>query len=280
MENRRLLRIAEECAEQYRDQPHVISILLTGSVAYGKADHASDIDLLVIYEELDAAAYKQIRKEAEGQDSIFILGGREAGFITVSNFVKGIKCDVVHLPQSKIEATIEAVKVNIDSDENLQSMLFGLTYAKVLHGAENIKPLQQKVKKYPKRLATSILNKSLQFTPKWVYYNMVLPREDMPFLYECILDDLRRVYRIICALNNIYHPGKLKGIDVLIRDRIRIAPLNMAVRIDELFDVHPEKSVDLLYHLIDETIVLVREHQPGIDLKPVLERLELVLRKR
>ena len=107
---------------------------------------------------------------------------------------------------------------------------------------------------------------------------MGVDRNEVIFLQEEMLNAVQNIFGVLCGLNKLYHPGKIKGLNQTV-NKMRIAPPNVASRLPALFEVDMQTAVNNLKTLIEETIALVETHLPHIDTAPTRKLFTMQLRK-
>lgn len=278
-ESLKLQELAKNLLPEITADENVEAVSIVGSVAYGISDSASDIDLLILFEKLPDEKIEQIKKYWTLRKPIYVIGGKEAGFVTVGRFVDKIKIDFGHLRRNYYEEIIENVCVKAETDLGQQAALFGLLNSTVLFGENYIEQFRKKVKVYPEKLQTAMLKTFCHFTPKCVYDKMIVDRNDKLFFYEMALKDLNNVIAILFSLNKIYHPGKFKGIEWILEKQFKIKPQKFEEKIDLVLTSNLKKGTKVLFDLIGETLELVSEVCPKFDLGFTKSRMDLVLRE-
>ncbi|KAA3603924.1 MAG: DUF4037 domain-containing protein [Calditrichaeota bacterium] len=278
-ESLKLQELAKKLLPEITTDENVEAVSIVGSVAYGMSDSASDIDLLILFNKLTDEKIEQIKKFWTPRKPIYVIGGKEAGFITVGRFVDKVKIDFGHLRRNYYDEIIENVCVKGKTDLEQQAALFGLLNSTVLFGENYIEQFRKKIRNYPDKLQTAMLKTFCHFTPKCVYDKMIVDRNDKLFFYESALRDLNNVIAVLFSLNKIYHPGKAKGIGWILEKQFKIKPKNLEQKIDLVLTSSLKKGTKVLFELINETMDLVSEIRPNFDLSFTKSRMNLVLRE-
>ena len=112
-------------------------------------------------------------------------------------------------------------------------------------------------------MQNAVVSQHLKFHPKWVLEKMGYERNDILFINETLLADINNMVGILCGINKLFLPGKLKGIDHTI-EKMKIKPANFMERYKNVFKLHGKAATDEIYKLIDETIQLVDIHMPEV----------------
>ena len=280
-ESKKLLAIAQKQADNFwakqKEQLHALSVV--GSVAYGISDKYSDIDFFLLYKNAQDILFEDIRKEGSSPETLYIVGGEEYEFITIGKWLGNIKIDFAHIAAGKFEASIDAVLNKHDMALEHQAALFGIQYSTVFYEEGLISDWRKRIAVYPQELKINSLKKSLSFNPKSVYYGMGLYRNDDLLVRELLIDDLQKVIRIVFALNEVYHPGKMKGLEWIVKKHLSIQPASFWERIEKINNSICETACDLMMQLIADTIDLVKQQDLEIDIDGLTKRHSILLRK-
>jgi hypothetical protein len=273
------IALAKKNATRFTSNPKVKAILLTGSVVQGGADDYSDVDCTIYYatppseEEYQAAC-----------DTAFAAGGdlyggsAEEGF-ALYEYVDGIRCDFGYNLIPQVEELLTEMLTEPDlTDPNKQILVSGFVTGMPLYGEDWITGWQTKLVDYPPALAKATVQKHLRFHPYWVLEKMGVERNDVFFLYDTFVHIAENIFGILCGLNRIYHPGKLKGAGWTI-DRMAHKPANLQARLEQIFLVEPRAALPIIHDLIEETLALVEAQMPEVDTSRTRRILPMVLRK-
>jgi hypothetical protein len=103
-----LLQLAQQHADIYAPLPGVQAIVVTGSVAGGYADHYSDIDMLIYYDELPPEDAMAAACERAGGSNWGLYGRDEDGSAEYY-YVNGVKCEFAHATAKSWEQIIRSL---------------------------------------------------------------------------------------------------------------------------------------------------------------------------
>lgn len=274
------MELARKNAVQLMNDPNVISMLVTGSVAKGIADDNSDIDTIVIYDKpLTQDNFDRIREDAIASGGGLYGEDIESG-ITVYKFIDRIRYDYGHTFHDPWEKLLDDYLKEPDiTNAECQIMLSGFIDGAAIKGQEWAeKKKRYFIDSYPDKYAEDLVKKNLAFHPKWVLVKMGLERNDTLFLYETFLDIEKKIFGILCGINNLYHPGKFKSADYTI-DKMKIKPDGLYERFTKVFHSSESEAIEILSGLIMETLDIVDEHMPEISTKRNREIFSMVLRR-
>jgi predicted nucleotidyltransferase len=278
--SKRRLELAKENAVQLMNDPNVIAMLVTGSVAKGIADDNSDIDTIVFYEKsLTKNDFDIIREDALSNGGGLYGEDIESG-ITVYKFIDGIRYDYGHTFLEPWEKEIDEYLNEPEiSNAEFQIMLSGFIDGAPIKGDKWVeKKRRYFIEKYPDKYAEDLIKKNLTFHPRWVLDKMGLERNDTLFLYESFLDIEKRLFAILCGINKLYHPGKFKSADFTI-EKMKIKPDDLYKKFVNVFKNSEAEAIDILSGLIMETLDIVDEYMPEISTKRNREIFSMVLRR-
>jgi Nucleotidyltransferase domain len=263
--NERRLALARRMAAVCAAYPGVRAIALTGSVARGEADDASDIDLLLYYDALPTEAeVEATRKAVGGSERIFFLGDPGEGSFAESYAVDGVKHDFAHTTLATWERDMAEVLEQHQCDSPMQKALAGILDAVPLHGAELLDGWKARAARYPDALAEAMVKRHLRFYSLWVPEQHAADRGDLLFLYEILTEAERNILGVLMGLNRVYHWGEYKRMDSFLA-RLPIAPGGLSSRLKAILRVEPHAAVHQLGTLIDETFALVETHMPQVN---------------
>jgi predicted nucleotidyltransferase len=275
-----LLTLAQRVAMQVAQTTTVEAILLTGSVAQGYGDACSDIDLMLYYAELPTAAEFAALQQAALDSGGGLYSFDPAEGLACYHFIEGVKVDFAHQPTADIAQRIaDFIAAPSVDDTTTHLILSGIRQGMILHGAPLLAQWQQQLATIPAHFGPDLVRANLRFPPVTVLTKMGVARQDYAFVYELLLDSVRRLLNVWCGLNGAIPPGKLKAID-RVAPKLTLVPANLGQRLRKLWALPPTEGVALFYQLVDETLALVEQHLPAIDTQPARQRLQLPLAQR
>lgn len=257
--------------------PEVTEVVLTGSVSRGVADELSDIELLVVGDELPA--YEDAVASAE-----------RAGLARVDTWVRR------DLPARHLGGVFDAQAIELVwwsrafADERVAAILAcevldgrlatadALVHGIALRTSGALADWQARLADYPEPLTAALVREAALmwrgYQPNGVL-TIARPGERVA-LVERLVDDVRRIVRIVFALNRVWEP-------TLKRLAARVAPLAvkpplLAERAESaLVERDPRAALQTIYELAAETLALVPDE---LEITPsrawVAKALELV----
>lgn len=274
------MQLAQQNAARFAQNKQVIGILLAGSVSRGTADTYSDIDCSIYYASPPSEAEFEALCDQAVASGGGVFGGTAASGFAVYEYINGIKCDFGHIAFDQVTQQLQKLIDNPPlegGDDHI--FLSGFYDGLPLYGSDLISSWQRKLDSYPTELADGWVQKHLRFSPRWVLETMGFARGDIAFVQETLLEATNNIFNILCGLNHIYPPGKLKGMAWSIR-KMTHKPPNLLTRLENMFQLcyaNIDQTVAELYQLIDETLTLVETHMPHIDTSRSRTIIKMVL---
>lgn len=93
------------------------------------------------------------------------------------------------------------------------------------------------------------------------------------WLYQIVVETEYNVLAILAGLNRLYFSAfQFKRLRKFV-GKLRLAPADLAARLDALFRADPATTVTQLELLVRDTVALVEAHVPAVDTRTVRERL-------
>jgi predicted nucleotidyltransferase len=260
----RLRALADRLAASYTTHAGPRAILLVGSAATGNADAYSDLDLLLYYDEVPLEeVFAAARRDVEAERFSGTRWPDGAGY-SERYYVGGIPCQVGHISVAAVERELAKLR-KLDLDEMLPKIVSGLHEGLPLHGREVIERWRRRAR-YSERLQRAMIERHWRFFPWWYFQERLRTRDATIWRYEVLVQSAYNLVGVLAALNRVYfstfefkRAGKLLA-------RLKIAPPNLAPRLDALFDSDELASTAELERLVAETRDLVAERFPDLDL--------------
>lgn len=271
------IELAKQNLEMFKHLD-IAAAMITGSVAKGYADDNSDIDTLInVDKKLAKDEFDKIVDNARASGGDLYHGTTDEGF-AVYYYIDGIKCDFGIGDYRETEKLIDEMtaKPEVDLIKHLQ--VAGIMDGYDLYGSELISKWRSKGVQFPYELQIMMINHFKKFHPKWVMEKMAVDRGDILFYNESVVEIIGNIIGILCGLNKMYHPGKLKGIEYTV-NKMKVKPDNFINRYNRIFSIEKSLAVEELYILINETLNLIDKHLPEISTERSRKILDMKLRK-
>jgi predicted nucleotidyltransferase len=271
------LQLAEKNAEGYINNPNVAAVVVTGSAAKGYADEYSDVDNLVILNDrMSRDEFDKIVENAKAEGGDLYHGTPEEGF-AVYKYIEGIKFDYGFGLKAEQEELIDNMLNNPEPDDIKQLIISGFCESYIISGHNWVNEWKSKALNYPEQLAALMVKKYLHFHPKWVLVKMGLERNDNLFLYEDFVKAAEGIFAVMCAVNRMYYPGKLKGAWYYM-EQMKYKPDSLREKLDLLFSVGRDHAVEILSLLAKDTFDLIDKHIPEFSTERTRKIFDMELR--
>lgn len=259
--SKQYLNLAQKNAQSLISNSNVAAVLVTGSAAKGYADEYSDVDNLVILnDKMSRDEFDKIVVDAKAEGGDLYHGTPDEGF-AVYKYVEGIKFDYGFGFKTEQEELIKNMLDNPEPDDTKQLIISGFCESYIISGHDWVNEWKSKALNYPEQLAAIMVKKHLHFHPKWALEKMGIERNDNLFLYEDFIKAAESIFAVMCAVNRMYYPGKLKGAWYYI-EQMKYKPDRLKEKLDLLFSVARDHAVEILSLLIKELFDLVDIHIP------------------
>lgn len=261
------LEQARAVAERLRRFPGLLSISVGGSVGRGTADAWSDIEMPLFWEAQPPNAVRQEIAAVLGADSLN-FSTRPAG---EDNFIiSGFQVDLWHIAVSEAEAIFEEVLVRHNPDLKLSNFIDTLHICRPFTGEPVLRRLQQMSQGYPPALAERVITAQLgQLRAK--HLELYLIRQNPTLLYGTITHLQQTIFLILLALNGSHFPAFKWMYHRLAA--LPLKPANIEQRLRHTFACPPAEAIAETRQLIAETLALVNERLPHLDITATREDL-------
>ena len=267
----RRVAIARRAVTAWTAIPGVAAALVAGSVARGRADAMSDIELDVYWRRPPTPADRRAGGEAAGFARVYAEEDENEWADGV--MVDGVKIDVSGFLTTTIDAYLDRVLAG-DTEAELQVRATAVLDGIPLHGHDVIEAWRDRLAAYPEALAVALVEQGLDLRPR-ERLEMLADRDDVFLLHRDLVDDVQGVLDALFGLNRVWMPHPFhKWLDweqTLLPHR----PERLAERIRVLLVAPPHEAVELVSGLVDDTYHLAAQHVPAADLEPLRAAFEL-----
>ncbi|MBX3085786.1 MAG: hypothetical protein KF716_29380 [Anaerolineae bacterium] len=265
------IAIAKRRIQPYTADPNFKAIIITGSVAEDKTDDTSDIDIILYYETpLTEEAFQQVCDAAKATGGGVHNGTAAEGF-AIYEYIDDVRVDLGFNPLSEIEEILTGVLEKADTTLINQLIAGGVLKSIVLHGEAWAAGWKERLSHYPTALGEAMVNTYLRFYPRWVVKRMGVDRDERLWMIELCLNASQNLVAVLCGLNNLYHPGKWKGIASTLK-AMHIKPERFPERLEGLFRAPLDDAATELHNLTLEVMALVEQHMPQVDISQTKQR--------
>jgi predicted nucleotidyltransferase len=256
-------RIAEVVVEEVAPR----SVLLTGSAATGEADFYSDVDLIVYCD--DPPTEEGIGAVIErfgGEDRRHIYRRTEDEH-GESAELRGIQCQLAFVTVRCADAEVARVLAGEELESPLQKAVEGILDGIPLHGPELIERWRERVAAYPDSLRRAMIERHWRFFPLWYVERQIAARDTFLWRKQIVVEAAFDLLAVLAALNRLYFTRfQLKRMRTLV-GRMRLAPPDLANRIERLLELDGEGAAHELERLVAETRALVAAELPDLELR-------------
>lgn len=263
------LALAKHIAGAYSANPRVQAVVVNGSVGRGSADRYSDLELTVFWADHPS--------EQERRAAVELAGGTELVLwplyqpdeeYSSSYLVGGVKVDLGEFTVETVERFSDDVIERADIADYKQILISAIVYGTPVYGTELVQRWQSRLAVYPRTLATAMILAHCEFN--LVSADVLAERDDLLMLYNLICGTQRQILGILLGLNRLYLSNPhYKWLDQLVSE-LRIAPGALSFRLKQIFRTDAKLAVHALQQVIDETLALVQQHMPELDMTPYL----------
>jgi hypothetical protein len=254
--------------------PGAITAMLFGSTVIGIADERSDIDMSIVFETIPAEAELLAACERAG-------GGRwtwrnespdDDDSFAVGFDVDGIEVQIAYTERRILDADLDTVLVAHDPTTLNHKIAEGLLKAEALLGAPRLQRWRERVAQFPPALGDAMMRHHLAEPTPWKWFTYLLHRDSALWCREMQVDAGYRLFGTLAGLNRQYFTVFQFKRMHRFAEQLRIAPPNLADRVETLLAAPLPEAFAMLYALEGEVLALVAEHAPQIDLTAVHER--------
>jgi len=273
-ESEYLLNLAKRNLQAYLSLPTLRAAMVTGSVALGVSDHYSDIDMMIYYDALpDDEALLSARLRNGGTELLWRVDSRAEGELMESYRVHGVECQIAHATITAWERDMAMVLEQHNVKTPLHKALSGTLEGVPLYGAELINTWKARIADYPPALAQAMVEQHLQFFPLWSIQPQLAVRDATVWHYQILTEAAYNLLAILAGLNHQYFTTfQFKRMRHFLA-QLTILPIGFAARLDRLFTAEFPMAALELEALIDETIELVAQQMPQVDVSGVRKKI-------
>ena len=272
-----LRALARRIGDVVVDEVAPRSVLLTGSAATGEADFYSDVDLIVYCDELPTEERVGAVVERVGGADRKLIYPRTEDEHGESFELGGIQCQLAFVTVRCADGELERVLAGEELESPLQKAVEGILDGTPLHGPELIRSWRARAADYPDSLRRAMIERHWRFFPLWYVDRQVAVRDAFLWRKEILVEAAFDLLAVLAALNRLYFTRfQLKRMRKLV-GRMRLAPPDLADRIERLFELEDEEAAHALERLVEETQALVAAELPDLELplrRPIGARRE------
>ena len=275
------LAIANQIAAAYRDNPNVLVVMVSGSVARGHADSFSDLEIGVFWTHPPSDDERKIAIARTGgevwsftsyQTEPEVVAHEHYGLSEVvvdrQPYMGSLMVSTNHLTGSAMEQCLTDVLEHYDTTLDKQTLIAAVQDACPLYGDALLHAWQARASAYPDRLAIKMIQENLWCGP-WCMPHAYAERDDTLVLYQHFIWMQQSILKILAGLNRVYYRSEEhKWLDALI-SRFPNAPPDLALRMKQVFREDPAIGVRHMLELVRETVLLVEQQLPEVNRVPL-----------
>ncbi|HOU15670.1 MAG TPA: DUF4037 domain-containing protein [Anaerolineae bacterium] len=266
------LDVARQLAERIRAFPGVQAILVGGSVARGYADAYSDLELPILWDELPADETRLALVAALHGE---FLHGYDGPALEDQLLINGFQVDLWHNTVTADDAVIKAVLEEHSTDFGDSNFMDTIRACIPLYGEAIIQGWKAQAAHYPETLALKNIQQHLAaFDAAQL---VVVAHRDNPTVFYATISRLQEaMFLVLLALNRLYFPTFKWMYQVL--PTMQVKPVDVERRFRQAFTVPYAEAIVDTTRLLAETVVLVEQHFPQLDMTAVHRRLSYARR--
>jgi hypothetical protein len=281
--------LAQDVAAGYAANPRCAAIALGGSTARGWADRHSDVELFVFWAEPPTTEERVEAVQRAGgaidvfwgdppmperyQEIVVRTGGGvgqlwpyEGDEWSEHFYVRGVNVGVSGFLCTTLDGYLHDVIETFATTADQQILISAVVHGVPLHGAARIAAWQTRAAHYPRDLARAVIRAELAADEGWWQCEMAADRGERFLLAALYARMARKIVRILLGLNRVYLPDpRLKWLDRLAAD-LPLRPVEFVSRLQGVLGLEPRRGIVEMERLLGETLDLVMQHMPEIDL--------------
>jgi len=275
------LVIANHIAAAYRDNPTVLVVMVSRSVARGLADSSSDLEIGVFWTHppsddkrktaiarTGGEVWSFTRYQTEPEVVAHEHFGLSELVVDGQPYIGSLMVSTNHLTRSGMERCLADVLEQYDTALDKQTLIAAVQDAHPLYGAALLCAWQARASAYPDQLAIKMIQENLWCGP-WCMPHTYAARDDTLVLYQHFIWMQQSILKILAGLNRVYYRSEEhKWLDAMI-SRFSNAPPDLALRMKQVFREDPVIGVRHMLELICETALLVEQHLPEVNRIPL-----------
>ncbi|MFN2282109.1 MAG: hypothetical protein ACK2TZ_09620 [Anaerolineales bacterium] len=261
------IQFARRLTDRFTGYQDIQAIVVAGSVARGFTDEYSDLELPIFWDELPSDDTRLAIIEDLGGEFLNAYDGpsREDQLL-----IDGVQVDLWHVPRVYQEQVIEAVLAGERSDLSSLNALDTIRSCIPLFGQGIVQEWKKRAEAFPDVLALRIIQEHL---PSFSLGELVLhaQRGNPTAYYSQLVHLQEEVFLVLLALNRCYFPTFKWLYHTL--EKMTIKPKEIGNRFQQAFSESPEAAAANMKGILLETLDLVKETYPEIDVARDLRRL-------
>lgn len=225
------------------------------------------------YDELPSEAELHLaRQQNQGSEPLWTLGSLQEGSFAESYLVKGVEFQIGHEAIANWEKEISIILEEFYLSPMMKAMS-GTLIGIPLYGEPLIQQWKAKIANYPDGLAQKMVERYLKFFAIWGMQEKFARRDTTLWYYQILVESAQNILGVLSGLNRLYYTTfQFKRMSRFI-EQMKIAPENLAARLEDLFHHEASVAVNELEVLVQETVKLVEIHMPQVDTSSAKQKL-------
>ena len=248
--------------------PAAREIILTGSASRGAADELSDIEMLVVAEDLPPLDHCVTWARAAGLVDVNTWSPPDAPIWWIGGVAEGVQVELIWWPRALVDERVARILAAEISEHQRLRTAEALVNGVALRG-DGLAQWQERLRVYPEELAEAVIADAADVWNERPSTQLTLLRPgDSLVLAERLVEDAENVLRVVFALNRAWEPGwKHLGVRV---DPLELKPVRLAERIDTAL-----AALDLrgMNELVRDTLALAPDAPAVLEARAQVEAL-------
>ena len=263
------LDLARQIVTHLRAFDGIAAIAVGGSVARGYADAYSDLELLLFWQGLPDDRTRHVIVEALGAELLYPYDNASGAD---NLLIDGFQVDLWHNTVAGEEQVFDKVLLQHSTDAGDSNFLDTVRVCIPLHGEALIARWKRRAQAYPDALAARTIAEQL---PALAIGHLPIhaARNNPTLVYEQVSQLQQALFLILLALNRAYFPTFKWLYETL--ETLLVKPADLERRLRQCFTLPPEQAVAHITELIRETLALVHQQLPQVDMSEALQSLAL-----
>jgi predicted nucleotidyltransferase len=253
------LDFAHALSAELRQFADIETIAVLGSVARGYSDEYSDLELLLVWNQLPSPEQKATLLRAVHAE--YRYPAFDPGYQTAFR-IQGLPVDLWHTTVAQEEAFIHTVLHDYSLDLVANNRLDTLCSCIPLYGPEQVRDWQARLQAYPSELALRFVQSNIpHFHLRQL--NLAAYRDNPTTFYHMLSDIQCSLFLVLLALNSSYFPT-FKWMYPRLQ-RLHHTPPRLVERLQPMFRESPIQAAAQLRAVLSETLAMVEWAYPQLD---------------
>jgi hypothetical protein len=245
----------------------VRAVVIAGSVARGYADAYSDVEIPIFWETLPVDSTRHAIIVALRAEFVFAY---DAASYEDQLLIDGRQVDLWHIALAHQQAILRAVLFEHRSDLSSLNAMDTVRSCVPLHGDEIVREWKALAEQYPEGLARKVIEEHLS-SFSLGQLSLMAQRDNPTGFYAELTHLQQETFLILLALNRMYFPTFKWLYPAL--ETMGVKPDSVGRRFRQAFRTGYPEAIAQTKSILEETVHLVEDHFPQIDVQPARRRL-------